>query len=124
MKLENNLDYVNDLLITKRIIEKYKNRPSIKALQDTFPVKKESKIEEAKVQQVNKILRDTNSGKITRPDKIPLKIVKMIANIIDLRIRNRKQCVKINNICSHFLKLLSGVRRLRSLAVEIFKTLN
>ena len=124
MKLENNLDYVNDLLITKRIIEKYKNHPSIKALQDTFPVKKESKIEEAKVQQVNKILRNTNSGKITRPDKIPLKIVKMIANIIDLRIRNRKQCVKINNICSHFLKLLSGVRRLRSLAVEIFKTLN
>ena len=124
MKLENNLDYVNDLLITKRIIEKYKNHPSIKALQDTFPVKKESKIEEAKVQQVNKILRDTNSGKITRPGKIPLKIVKMIANIIDLRIRNRKQCVKINNICSHFLKLLSGVRRLRSLAVEIFKTLN
>ena len=124
MKLENNLDYVNDLLITKRIIEKYKNHPSIKALQDTFPVKKESKIEEAKVQQVNKILRDTNSGKITRPDKIPLKIVKMIANTIDLRIRNRKQCVKINNICSHFLKLLSGVRRLRSLAVEIFKTLN
>ena len=124
MKLENNLDYVNDLLITKRIIEKYKNHPSIKALQDTFPVKKESKIEEAKVQQVNKILRDTNSGKITRPDKIPLKIVKMTANIIDLRIRNRKQCVKINNICSHFLKLLSGVRRLRSLAVEIFKTLN
>ena len=124
MKLENNLDYVNDLLITKRIIEKYKNHPSIKALQDTFPVKKESKIEEAKVQQVNKILRNTNSGKITRPDKIPLKIVKMIANIIDLRIRNRKQCVKISNICSHFLKLLSGVRRLRSLAVEIFKTLN
>ena len=124
MKLENNLDYVNDLLITKRIIEKYKNHPSIKALQDTFPVKKESKIEEAKVQQVNKILRNTNSGKITRPDKIPLKIVKMIANTIDLRIRNRKQCVKINNICSHFLKLLSGVRRLRSLAVEIFKTLN
>ena len=124
MKLENNLDYVNDLLITKRIIEKYKNHPSIKALQDTFPVKKESNIEEAKVQQVNKILRNTNSGKITRPDKIPLKIVKMIANIIDLRIRNRKQCVKINNICSHFLKLLSGVRRLRSLAVEIFKTLN
>ena len=87
-------------------------------------MKKESKIEEAKVQQVNKILRNTNSRKITRPDKIPLKIVKMIANIIDLRIRNRKQCVKINNICSDFLKLLSGVRRLRSLAVEIFKTLN
>ena len=25
-------------------------------------------------------------------------------------LRNRKQCVKINNICSGFLKILSGVR--------------
>ena len=30
MKLENNLDYINDSLIAKRIIEKYKNYPSIK----------------------------------------------------------------------------------------------
>ena len=39
-KLENNLDYINNSLITKRIIEKYKNHSSIKAIQDTFPVKK------------------------------------------------------------------------------------
>ena len=26
MKLENDLDYINDSLITKRIIEKYKNQ--------------------------------------------------------------------------------------------------
>ena len=37
MKLENNLDYINDSLIAKRIIEKYKNHLSIKAIQDTFP---------------------------------------------------------------------------------------
>ena len=49
-KLDNNIDYENDLLITKRIIEKYKNHPSIKAIQDTFSVKKEFKIEEAKVE--------------------------------------------------------------------------
>ena len=49
MKLENNLDYINDLLITKQIIEKYKNHPSIKTIQDTFPVKKEFEIKEAKV---------------------------------------------------------------------------
>ena len=58
MKLENNLDYINDSLITKRIIEKYKNHPSIKAIPDTFPVKNRCKIEEAKVEQVNKILRN------------------------------------------------------------------
>ena len=51
MKLENSLGYVNDSLITKGIIEKFKNHPSLKA------VKKEFKIEEVKVDQVNKILR-------------------------------------------------------------------
>ena len=75
MKLENNLDYINDSLITKRIIEKYKNHPSIKAIQDTFPVKKEFKIEEAKVEQINKILRNINSRK-------------MSANIIDSHLTN------------------------------------
>ena len=61
MKLENNLDYINDSLITKQIIEKYKNHPSINAVQDTFLMKKEFKIEEANVGQVNKILRNINS---------------------------------------------------------------
>ena len=53
MKLENNLDCINDSLITKRIIEKYKNHPIIKAILDTSPVKKDFKIEEVKVEQVN-----------------------------------------------------------------------
>ena len=88
MKLENNLDHINDSLITKRIIEKYKNHPSIKAIQDTFPVKKEFKIEEAKNEQVNKILRNINSRKSTGPDEIPPKIVKMSANIIDPHLTN------------------------------------
>ena len=88
MKLENNLDYINDSLITKRNIEKYKNHPSIKAIQDTFPVKKEFKIEEAKVEQINKVLRNINSRKATGPDKTPPKIVKMSANIIDFHLTN------------------------------------
>ena len=49
VKLESNLDYIYYSLLTKRIIEKYKNHTSIKAIQDTFPVKKEFNIEEAKV---------------------------------------------------------------------------
>ena len=36
IKLENNLDYINYSLITKRIIEKYKNHPRIKAIQDSL----------------------------------------------------------------------------------------
>ena len=88
MKSENNLDYINDSLITKQIIEKYKNHPSIKAIQDTFPVKKQFKIEEAKFEQVNKILRNMNSRKATGLDKIPPKIVKMSANIVDSHLTN------------------------------------
>ena len=30
-------------------------------------------------------------------------------NFLNSYLRNRKQCVKINNICSNFLKILSGV---------------
>ena len=51
-------------------------------------MKKGFKIEEAKVEQVNKILRNISSGKATGPDKIPLKIVKMSANIIDSHLTN------------------------------------
>ena len=45
-------------------------------------------MEEAKVEQVNKILRSINSRKATGPDKIPPKIVKMSANIIDSHLTN------------------------------------
>ena len=51
-------------------------------------MKKEFKIEEAKVEQINKILRNINSRKATGPDKIPPKIVKMLANIIDSHLNN------------------------------------
>ena len=71
MKLENNLDCIHDSLMTKRIIENDENHPSIRAVQDTFPVKKEFIIEETKVEQINKILRNINSRKATGPDKIP-----------------------------------------------------
>ena len=77
IKLKNDLDYIYDLLITKQIIEKYKNNPIIKATQDTFPVKNEFKIEEAKIEQINKILTNINSRKATGPDNIPSKIIKM-----------------------------------------------
>ena len=53
-KLENNLDYINDLLITKRIIEKYKNHPSTKAVQDTFPVKKQFKLKKRRLSKYTK----------------------------------------------------------------------
>ena len=52
-------------------------------IEGTFFVKKKFKIEEAKVEQVNRILRNIDSRRATEPDKIPQKIFKMSANIID-----------------------------------------
>ena len=90
VNLENNFDYIHDMLITKQINKKYKNYPSRKAMQDTFPVKKEFKIVEAKAKQVNNILRNINSRKATRPDKIPPK------NIINSNLKGAEAiCVEI-----------------------------
>ena len=46
-------------------------------------MKKEFKIKEVKIEQVNKIFRNINPRKATGPDEIPPKITKMSANIID-----------------------------------------
>ena len=51
-------------------------------------MKKKFEIEEAKVEQVNKILRNVNSRKATGPDKTPPKIVKISANSIDSHLTN------------------------------------
>ena len=48
-----------------------------------FLWKRKFKIEEAKVEQVNKSLRNINSRKATGVDKIPPKVVRMLSNIID-----------------------------------------
>ena len=45
-------------------------------------MKKEFKIEEEKVQEVNKILRNIDSRKATGPDKIPPKIVEVLSTLI------------------------------------------
>ena len=46
-------------------------------------MKENFKIKEAKIEQVNKILRNINSRKATGPDKIPPKTVIMSANFIN-----------------------------------------
>ena len=51
-------------------------------------MKREFKTEEAKFEQINKVLRNINSRKATGPDKIPPKIVKILANIIDSHLTN------------------------------------
>ena len=51
-------------------------------------MKKEIKMEEVMVEQVNRILRIIDSRKATRPNKIPPKSVKMSTNIINSHLTN------------------------------------
>ena len=51
-------------------------------------MKKQFKIEEAKVEQINKILRNINARKAAGPEKIPPKIVKVSANVINSHLTN------------------------------------
>ena len=67
---------------------------------------------EAKVEHINKILRNVNSKKATGPDKIPPKIVKMLADIInshltnvinsDLKRKAFSDSAKVGSICPVF----------------------
>ena len=70
-------------------------------------MKKQFKIEEARVEQVNKILRNINSRKTTGPDKIPPKIVKMSANIIDSHLTNIINSDLKRNVFSDSAKVAS-----------------
>ena len=73
----------------QKIINRYENHPSIKLIKDNvFSEDKDLTIESATVVEINKIIKHLNPKKATRPDKIPVKIVKLAANIADSHLTN------------------------------------
>ena len=70
-------------------------------------MKKEFEIEEAKVEQKNKILRNINSRKAAGPDKTLPKNVKMSANIIDSHLTNIINSDLKRNVFSDSAKVAS-----------------
>ena len=65
------------------IIDKFKNHPGINTTKNEFPATKNLNIEAATVDQITKIIRTLDPKKATGPEKMPVKVVKMSANIME-----------------------------------------
>ena len=78
-----------DNITVKNIIKQYKNHSSIiniKSHIDSPAIR--SDIPTAKIEDINKIIKNINPKKATGPDKIPLKIVRLSVNTINSHLMN------------------------------------
>ena len=72
----------------EEISKTYENHPSIKLIKDNVLSEDEDfNIELVTVVEINNIIKDLNSKKVTGPDKSPVKM-KLAANVIDLHLTN------------------------------------
>ena len=78
----------NDIATVQSIIWKYQTHPSILNIKSKNTVKNTFDIPAATSGQINKIIKELNAKKATGPDKIPPKIVRLSANIIDSHLTN------------------------------------
>ena len=77
--LGNPLDKTKDENTVKEIIVYYKNHPSIKEIKNNaLKNQGEVTLPITKTQDINKIIRSLNTKKATGPDRIPLKIVRLL----------------------------------------------
>ena len=79
---------ISEKEIVATITDKLKNHPSIVSIKHEFRPTAELNIKAATVDQINKIIRSLDAKKATGPDKIPVKVVKMSAYIIDKHLTN------------------------------------
>ena len=80
---------LEDSKTVKTIIEKYKNHPSIVNINNQMHSNKETfDFQIPKVEDINRIIKGINPKKATGPDKIPPKIVKLSANVVDSHFTN------------------------------------
>ena len=98
----------NDKSTVETIIKTYEHHPSIKLIKEH--IQKENNdfnIKAASVGQINKIIKGLNPKKATGPDKIPVKIVKLAASVIDSHLTNIINNHLSNNAFSDSAKLAS-----------------
>ena len=72
-----------DQKIIREIVENYRNHPSIIKIKEIVKEKPIFDFPEATTKDINKIIKSLNPSKATGPDRIPLKIIKTAANVID-----------------------------------------
>ena len=79
---------ISEKEVVATIIDKFKNHPSIISIKNEFRPTAELNIKAATVDQINKVIRSLDAKKATRSDKIPVKVIKMSAYIIDKHLTN------------------------------------
>ena len=74
--------------IVLKIIKKYEKHQSILEIRKNLKLTETFVISEAKVSDINKLLKNMNIKKTTGPDTIPTKLVKISVNIVDSHLCN------------------------------------
>ena len=87
----------DDHLTVEKIIKHYKNHPSIETINKICNKKENFDIPTTTTEEINKIIKELDPKKATGLHKIPPKIVKMSANVIDSHSANINNDNIINN---------------------------
>ena len=87
--IQGNFNNANEDKTTVKNIKQYENHSSIINIKNPIDFSATRfDIPTAKVEDINKIIKNINPKKATGPDKIPPKIVRLSANIIDSHLMN------------------------------------
>ena len=84
-------DSINSLLdetTVRKIIDTYRDHPSVIAIKSPVTQNRKFNLPHATSQEINKIINLLSSDKATGPDGIPVKFIKMSANVIDSHLAN------------------------------------
>ena len=99
---------LEDFNTVKHIIKEYKNHPSIVNIRNQTNLNVDTfNFPHATAEEINKIIKEINPKKATGPNKIPLKIIKLSAIIIDSHFNNIINKNIDNNRFSEIAKIAS-----------------
>ena len=98
---------ISEKEVVVTIIDKFKYHPNIISIENEFRPTADVNIKAATVDQINKIIRILDAKKATGPDKIPVKVVKMSAYIIDKHLTNIMNNELLRNSFSDSAKIVS-----------------
>ena len=99
----------DDHLTVAKIIKHYKNHRSIETINKICTKKENFDFNTATAEETNKIIKDLDPKKATGFDKIPLKIVKMSANVVKSHLAN----IINNNITKNAFSEMAKVASVR-----------
>ena len=71
-----------------KLLKKYENHPSICKIKEVHNKNHTFEFPEAKVEDINKIIKSLNPKKATGPDGIPIKTIIYANNVIDSHVTN------------------------------------